>query len=158
MRKEIFILSAMAMVAAASCTKEIVDANKESASDVELFPMTFTASSQQTTKAEMVDAQTIHWQSGDQINVFDGNGTVYEPFTTSGEGASVTFEGMAGMAEGYYALYPYQSSATMTDGTIIATFPSEQTAVEDSFDPKAVISVAQSDAEGNFSGIHLLPG
>ena len=83
MRKAMFILSAMAMVAAASCTKEIVDVNKESASDVELFPMTFTASSQQT-KAEMVDAQTIHWQSGDQINVFDGNGTVYEPFTTFG--------------------------------------------------------------------------
>ena len=150
MRKAMFILSAMAMVAAASCTKEIVDANKESASEVELFPMTFTASSQQT-KAEMVDAQTIHWQSGDQINVFDGNGTVYEPFTTSGEGVSVTFEGMAGKAEGYYALYPYQSSATMTDGTITATFPSEQTAVEGSFDPKAFISVAQSDAEGNFS-------
>ena len=149
-RKAMFILSAMAMVAAVSCTKEIVDASKESASDVELYPMTFTASSQQT-KAEMVDAQTIHWQAGDQINVFDGNGTVYEPFTTSGEGASVTFEGMAGKAEGYYALYPYQSSATMTDGAIKATFPSEQTAVEGSFDPKAFISVAQSDAEGNFS-------
>lgn len=145
-----FILSAMAMVAAASCTKEIVDVDKETAPDVELFPMTFTASSQQT-KAEMVDAQTIHWQSGDQINVFDANGTVYDPFTTSGEGASVTFEGMAGKAEGYYALYPYQSSATMTDGTIIATFPSEQTAVAGSFDPEAFISVAQSDAEGNFS-------
>lgn len=150
MRKEMFILSAMAMVAAASCTKEIVDVNKETASDVELFPMTFTASSQQT-KAEMVDAQTIHWQSGDQINVFDGTANVYEPFTTSDKGASVTFEGMAGKAEGYYALYPYQSSATMTDGTIIATFPSEQTAVAGSFDPKAFISVAQSDAEGNFS-------
>lgn len=150
MRKAMFILSAMAMVAAASCTKEIVDTNKETASDVELFPMTFTASSQQT-KAEMVDAQTIHWQSGDQINVFDANGTAYGPFTTSDKGASVTFEGMAGKAEGYYALYPYQSSATMTDGTIIATFPSEQTAVAGSFDPKAFISVAQSDAEGNFS-------
>lgn len=145
-----FILSAMAMVAAASCTKEIVDTNKESASDVELFPMTFTAISQQT-KAEMVDAQTIHWQTEDQINVFDADGTAYGPFKTSGEGASVTFEGMAGKAEGYYALYPYQSSATMADGTITASFPSVQTAVAGSFDPKAFISVAQSDAEGNFS-------
>lgn len=145
-----FILSAMAMVAAASCTKEIVDVDKETAPDVELFPMTFTASSQQT-KAEMVDAQTIHWQSGDQINVFDGTSTVYDPFTTSGEGASVTFEGMAGKAEGYYALYPYQAAAAMTDGTITAAFPSEQTAVAGSFDPKAFISVAQSDAEGHFS-------
>ena len=145
-----FILSAMAMVAAASCTKEIVDANKESASDVELFPMTFTASSQQT-KAEMVDAQTIHWQSGDQINVFDNTETVYDPFETSDKGSQATFSGMAGKAEGYYALYPYQSDASMTEGAIIATFPSEQTAVAGSFDPKAFIAVAQSDNEGNFS-------
>lgn len=150
MRKAMFILSAMTMVAAASCTKEIVDTNKESASDVELFPMTFTASSQQT-KAEMVDAQTIHWQSGDQINVFDNTETVYDPFETSDKGSQATFSGMAGKAEGYYALYPYQSDASMTEGAIIATFPSVQTAVEGSFDPKAFISVAQSDAEGNFS-------
>ena len=145
-----FILSAMAMVAAASCTKEIVDANKESASDVELFPMTFTAISQQT-KAEMVDAQTIHWQSEDQINVFDADGTACGPFTTLDKGSQATFSGMAGKAEGYYALYPYQSDASMTEGAIIATFPSEQTAVAGSFDPKAFIAVAQSDNEGNFS-------
>ena len=151
MRKAMFILSAMAMVAAASCTKEIVDANKESASDVELFPMTFTASSQQTTKAEMVDAQTIHWQKDDQINVFDADGTAYGPFTTSDKGSQATFSGMAGKAEGYYALYPYQSDASMTEGAIIATFPSEQTAVAGSFDPEAFIAVAQSDNEGNFS-------
>lgn len=150
MRKAMFILSAMAMVAAVSCTKEIVDANKESASDVELFPMTFTASSQQT-KAVMVDAQTIHWQSGDQINVFDNTETVYDPFETLDKGSQATFSGMADKAEGYYALYPYQSDASMTEGAIIATFPSEQTAVAGSFDPKAFISVAQSDAEGNFS-------
>ena len=151
MRRVMFILSAMAMVAAASCTKEIVDTNKESASDVELFPMTFTACSQQT-KAELSDdGKTILWQSGDQINLFDADGTAYEPFTTSDKGVSVTFEGMAGKAEGYYALYPYQAEATMADGTIIASFPSEQTAVAGSFDPKAFISVAQSDAEGNFS-------
>ena len=145
-----FILSAMAMVAAVSCTKEIVDTNKESASEVELFPMTFTAISQQT-KAEMVDAQTIHWQIDDQINVFDAEGTACGPFTTSDKGSQATFSGMAGKSEGYYALYPYQSSATMTDGTIIATFPSEQTAVAGSFDPEAFIAVAQSDNEGNFS-------
>lgn len=150
MRKAMFILSAMAMVAAASCTKEIVDANKESASDVELFPMTFTAISQQT-KAEMVDAQTIHWQSEDQINVFDADGTACGPFTTLDKGSQATFSGMAGKAEGYYALYPYQSDASMTEGAIIATFPSEQTAVAGSFDPKAFIAVAQSDNEGNFS-------
>ena len=150
MRKAMFILSAMAMVAAASCTKEIVDTNKESASDVELFPMTFTASSQQT-KAELSDGKTILWQSGDQINVFDNTETVYDPFETLDKGSQATFSGMADKAEGYYALYPYQSDASMTEGSIIATFPSEQTAVAGSFDPKAFISVAQSDAEGNFS-------
>lgn len=143
-------MSAVAVVSAASCTKEIVNESNDQAIVSELYPMTFTADSQQT-KAELSDGKTILWQSGDQINVFDATENVYDPFTTSESGASVTFEGMAGKSEGYYALYPYQAEAAMTDGTITATFPSEQTAVAGSFDPKAFISVAQSDAEGNLS-------
>lgn len=143
-------MSAVALVSAASCTKEIVNESNDQAIVSELYPMTFTADSQQT-KAELSDGKTILWQSGDQINIFDATENVYDPFTTSESGASVTFEGMAGKSEGYYALYPYQAEAAMTDGTITATFPSEQTAVAGSFDHKAFISVAQSDAEGNLS-------
>lgn len=145
-----YILSAMTMLAAVSCTKEITNETNGSATGADLYPMTFTANSQQT-KAELVDGKFIYWQSGDQINVFDNTGTVYDPFETSDEGSQATFSGMAGKTEGYYALYPYQSDASMTEGAIIATFPSEQTAVAGSFDPKAFIAVAQSDNEGNFS-------
>lgn len=145
-----FILSAMTMLAAVSCTKEITNETNGSATGADLYPMTFTANSQQT-KAELVDGKFIHWESGDQINVFDNTETVYDPFETSDEGSQATFSGMAGKAEGYYALYPYQSDASMTEGAINATFPSEQTAVAGSFDPKAFIAVAQSDNEGNFS-------
>lgn len=145
-----FILSAMTMLAAVSCTKEITNETNGSATGADLYPMTFTANSQQT-KAELVDGKFIHWESGDQINVFDNTETVYDPFETSDKGSQATFSGMAGKAEGYYALYPYQSDASMTEGVIIATFPSEQTAVAGSFDPEAFIAVAQSDNEGNFS-------
>lgn len=145
-----FILSAMTMLAAVSCTKEITNETNGSATGADLYPMTFTANSQQT-KAELVDGKFIHWESGDQINVFDNTETVYDPFETSDKGSQATFSGMAGKAEGYYALYPYQSDASMTEGAIIATFPSEQTAVAGSFDPQAFIAVAQSDNEGNFS-------
>ena len=150
MKRTIFILSAMTMLAAVSCTKEITNETNGSATGADLYPMTFTANSQQT-KAELVDGKFIHWESGDQINVFDNTETVYDPFETSDKGSQATFSGMAGKAEGYYALYPYQSDASMTEGAIIATFPSEQTAVAGSFDPEAFIAVAQSDNEGNFS-------
>ena len=150
MKRTMFILSAMTMLAAVSCTKEITNETNGSATGADLYPMTFTANSQQT-KAELVDGKFIHWESGDQINVFDNTETVYDPFETSDEGSQATFSGMAGKAEGYYALYPYQSDASMTEGAIIATFPSEQTAVAGSFDPEAFIAVAQSDNEGNFS-------
>lgn len=150
MKRTIFILSAMTMLAAVSCTKEITNETNGSATGADLYPMTFTANSQQT-KAELVDGKFIHWESGDQINVFDNTETVYDRFETSDKGSQATFSGMAGKAEGYYALYPYQSDASMTEGAIIATFPSEQTAVAGSFDPKAFIAVAQSDNEGNFS-------
>lgn len=63
-------MSAVALVSAASCTKEIVNESNDQAIVSELYPMTFTADSQQT-KAELSDGKTIIWQSGDQINVFD---------------------------------------------------------------------------------------
>lgn len=150
MKRTMFILSAMTMLAAVSCTKEITNETNGSATGADLYHMTFTANSQQT-KAELVDGKFIHWESGDQINVFDNTETVYDPFETSDNGYQATFSGMAGKAEGYYALYPYQSDAFMTEGAINATFPSEQTAVAGSFDPEAFIAVAQSDNEGNFS-------
>ena len=151
MKKFKFMLFAVAAIAAASCAKEIAPENTQTGNDlnVELIPMSFTAGSE-ATRAE-INEQAIHWQAGDQINVFDASGTTYEPFTTTEGGASVTFEGMAGKSEGYYALYPYQSDAKMENGTIFAKLPSVQTAVENSFDPKAFISVARSDAEGNFT-------
>ena len=174
MKKINFMLFAVAAIAAVSCAKEILpEDNQEGTNpEVELFPMSFTAGSEtadvpesesavkpqsvSTRAALQNDETTIWWQAGDQINVFDASGTVYEPFTTGEGGASVTFEGMAGKAEGYYALYPYQADAKMEGEFIYATLPSVQQAVEGSFDPKAFVSVAKSDANGNFSFKNVL--
>lgn len=174
MKKINFMLFAVAAIAAVSCAKEILPEDNQDGTnpEVELIPMSFTAGSETadvpesesavkpqsvSTRATLQnDETTIWWQAGDQINVFDASGTVYEPFTTGEGGASVTFEGMAGKAEGYYALYPYQADAKMEGEFIYATLPNVQQAVEGSFDPKAFVSVAKSDANGNFSFKNVL--
>ena len=174
MKKINFMLFAVAAIAAVSCAKEILPEDNQDGTnpEVELIPMSFTAGSEtadvpesetavkpqsvSTRAALQNDETTIWWQAGDQINVFDASGTVYEPFTTGEGGASVTFEGMAGKAEGYYALYPYQADAKMEGEFIYATLPNVQQAVEGSFDPKAFVSVAKSDANGNFSFKNVL--
>lgn len=162
--KSIIMISAA--IAAVSCAKEI---NPETVTDnIVLQPMTFSAVSEDgiQTKAAL-EGKKIVWTSGDAISVFDGTGN--RKFETTGSGSSVTFAGEADAnASGFYALYPYQESATFhkeetqlnssvtTANYISATVPSVQTATAGSFDPKAFFAVAKPNESGVFSFMNLL--
>ena len=83
----------------------------------------------------------------DTISVFsDGTNN---KFTTAESGASVEFNGEAAQTANYYALYPYQESATISGSTISATLPATQTAQTGApyFDPQAALSVATTTDE-----------
>lgn len=163
--KSIFMMAAA--IAAVSCAQEImpegVTGNTDNTVNVELQPMTFSAISSDESKA-VLDNRSIQWQSGDAISVFDGSGN--RKFTTTDNGSKATFEGLAAVAEEYYAIYPYQENAVFTaSGTvngsdfenyISMTIPTEQTATAGSFDPKAFLSISKVDAEGNLRFNNLL--
>ena len=94
-----------AAIAAVSCAKEISPAADSEVQDtIQLHSMTFSASSDNETKAILNDKK-IEWTSGDAISIFDGTGN--RQFTTTDEGATATFEGLAAITDEYYALYPY---------------------------------------------------
>ncbi|MGN1210704.1 MAG: hypothetical protein ACI4TM_03395, partial [Candidatus Cryptobacteroides sp.] len=164
------ILLVAAAIAATACTKEIVSENgNNSQPEVKLYPMTFTAGADDGSASDTkvtLDDKSVLWSAGDQIKVFDDTETSLDAFEiTSGEGTtSATFSGSVSdpSANTYYALYPYQESATQTisDITIGTTtysryltvdLPETQTAVDGSVDPAAFIAVAVSDESGNFS-------
>ena len=158
-----FMLSAVAAIAAVSCAKEITPENIQNNNpEVGLIPMTFTAGAEEadTKVALQSDRKTLHWESTDQIKVFDGASNELPAFTTTGSGASVEFTGSVTSEVGpFYALYPYQENATFgastitnkTYGNVIsATIPTEQIAVAGSVPANAFVAAAKSDDKGNF--------
>ena len=166
MKKMKFMLFAVAAIATASCAKEISPENNQNgnAPELNLIPMTFTAGAEDadTKVALQSDGKTLHWESTDQIKVFDGTSTDLPAFTTTESGASVDFTGGVAAETGtYYALYPYQADATFGPsaqetagyGNVIkANVPTVQKAVPNGIDPAAFVAAAKSDnGNGHFN-------
>ena len=136
MKKTFAFLFAVVAMAAVSCNKEM----KTLESD--LVPMSFTATSTET-RAVLVDQVKVKWLASDKISVFDGTGN--QPFVSNGEGTTVQFTGTAAQAASYYALYPYDANATLSNAAVTTTLPAVQTAVKGSFLNGVNINAAQSD-------------
>ena len=139
-------------MAALACTKEnpsnpSLDEKPEE--PVQGVEMTFGATLEQT-KAGISDNKTV-WAATDHISVFDGVANC--DFKSKGEGVSTTFTGTAAAADNYYALYPYQATASCSEGVITATVPSVQTATPGSFDPAAALMVARGSQKFEFKNV-----
>lgn len=150
MKKYAYIFAAA--IAALACTKEnpsnpSLDEKPEE--PVQGVEMTFGATLEQT-KAGISDNKTV-WAATDHISVFDGVANC--DFKSKGEGVSTTFTGTAAAADTYYALYPYQATASCSEGVITATVPSVQTATPGSFDPAAALMVASGSKNFEFKNV-----
>ena len=91
----------------------------------------------------------VFWSPGDEIAVFTKAGNPAR-FTSSETQSKqrVSFQGKVDdkpTSAGYiYAIYPYDPTTTFDGSAFHATVPAQQTAVEDSFDPKAFMSGGSS--------------
>lgn len=140
---------ACSAVALASCSSDAVEAVKTAGKQ----QMVFTA--QQETgvgsRTSLGSDLSVLWSTGDALSVLDGANN--NEFTlTSGEGtASAEFAGTATPARTYYAVYPFQSNASVSGNVISGVvIPTEQHATAGTFDPKAAIMTAVSDQSNNF--------
>ncbi len=135
---------------ALSCAKELEqpkeEASKEETPSQELTSMTFTlAADDDASKTALgEDGKSVHFNTGDEISLFDGEGNRKFVANVHDDG-SVSFLGEAADIETaqYKALYPYNEGASVNEGAVKGfCIPAEQTAVKGSFDPKANVSVA----------------
>lgn len=169
MKKFSFVLLSVALWGATSCTEEIIVTN-ESGSN-EPIELTFTASSdefdgQVNTRTLVREGGNVYWVANDRISLF-ANGT-NNPFITKDGGIVTNFKGeVAELADTYYALYPYNSDATI-DGTVVSTvLYHEQYAEPDSYASGMSLSVSlssQDDAQdlgfkhsASFLCVHISP-
>ena len=134
------LFCAVAAFAVASCNKE---AQELPGAKSDLIPMTFTATTTETRTVLGEDHVSIKWLSTDKISVFDGDGN--KEFTSDGEGTTVHFNGNAVQVAQYYALYPYDANATLSNGAVTTTLPAVQTAVKGTFLNGVNINAAQAD-------------
>ncbi|OYP42576.1 hypothetical protein [Prevotella sp. P5-50] len=138
-----------AIVSFASCSSEDNNTTIENESATKV--MTFTATQEgdeQSTRAAIssTESKVINWQEGDQISIFDGKKN--NPFTLkNGKGTpNATFTGEALESGSYTAVYPYQSTASLSGTNVTnVTLPATQTATANSFDKKAALMMAKSD-------------
>ena len=161
MKMKKFFLLAAAAVAAISCAKENLPVENETPTpEVELVPMTFTASYAEAdaeTKVAYENGATV-WQLGDKIMVISSTGTATEFKATevTNEGKSATFEGLTENADEYYAVYPasaYKGTpeyVTEVDtngkpnGKLVVEVPQVQQAVAGTFHPSAILCIANT--------------
>lgn len=165
MIKKYFILSAVAAMATAACTKEYTPETGKVNSD--LIEMTFEAESDQTSKVvyDRTDGVgTLSWQADDQISVVSEEGT-FETFTAQNiDGNKATFTGWQKSSEEYYAVYPAEAvnavdgSAFVTKGSktgLLVNIPAVQKATPGTFDPKAFVAVSGPAVDGKFTFVNL---
>ena len=139
-----------AIVSFASCSSEDNNSTIENESATKV--MTFTATQEgdeQSTRAAIStsDSKVINWEEGDQISIFDG--TNNKQFTLKdGKGTpNATFTGEALESGSYTAVYPYQSTASLSGTNVTnVTIPATQTATANSFDKNAALMMAQSNS------------
>lgn len=130
------------MLTFASCQIDLaLSPQNEPATIDGLVEKSFTAP---LTKTTLDASHHVLWKTTDRIGLFNGS-DIYE-FTTEDSGSSATFTGMIPDAASYYALYPYQATASCSAGVISATIPTEQTAVAGSFADGANVAVGVAQA------------
>ena len=146
---------AVAVVAAASCTKETEVIAPEAGKQIEFHAVW--ADDPGTRTVLQSDGTSVWWTPGEEINAFYGNkfsGKFTSTNTSNQE--LVSFQGtltvLTGTAEtgneasAYWAVYPYDAS-NMCDGqSVTLTVPDVQTAKEGTFADKFFPSVATSQS------------
>ena len=87
---------------------------------------TFTATLAPLTKVSLgSDGLALSWTKADKVSIFDGKGN--QMFRAQGSGASAEILGSAAEADTYYALFPYDASASLNGTVIQTTVAKEQT-------------------------------
>ena len=147
-----------AIVSFASCSSEDNNSTIENESATKV--MTFTATQEgdeQSTRAAIStsDSKVINWEEGDKISLLYGSKNKEFTLTEGAGSTSGKFSGEALESGPYTAVYPYQSTASLSGNDVTnVTLPATHTATDNSFDKNAALMMAQSNSNTlNFKNV-----
>ena len=149
MKMKKYIQSMMAfaaIVSFASCSSEDNNTTIENESAVKVMTFTATQEGNEASTKATLSGTYINWESEDKISIFDGTNNNQFTLTGGAESTSGKFSGEAEQSTSYTAVYPYQSTASLSgDDVTNVTLPATQNATDNSFDKNAALMMAQSD-------------
>lgn len=131
------LMGLMSFIMVGSCAKPETQKQSPRLVDLEFYS--------NISSRTFLDGSTVKWDEGDSISVFDGKGN--NLFTASSGGASAVFYGSAAISGEYYAAYPYDKTATMSEGTISMSVPVIQRPVLEGFAHRANLAVAKAEGQ-----------
>ena len=150
MKMKKYIQSMMAfaaIVSFASCSSEDNNTTIENESAVKVMTFTATQEGNEASTRAILSGTNIHWDSEDKISIFDGTNNNQFTLTAGAGSTSGKFSGEAGQSTSYTAVYPYQSTASLSGNDVTnVTIPATQTATANSFDKNAALMMAQSNS------------
>lgn len=128
------------------------DVDKQiTATSEELHDVVFHAGWDPETRTVLQEDLSVWWSPGDEISLFVGSGENggYKLSSTNSEPAAHTdfvgqWDNNSGVSR-YYALYPYDSEASVKDGFVYTSVPAIQYAKAGTFSEKQLVSTAASD-------------
>lgn len=150
MKRIYTLVMAGAAVLAASCAKENVQSENNGGKTVEYVNLQLSSllegQTSPSTKTAVNSDGSVSWSEGNQISVFDNSATAKSHnncFTFAGDSK---FSGQVPEdATEFYALYPYSTDASFTDGTISTTLPADQIAAAGTFADNVAVMAGKVD-------------
>ncbi|MBQ7517363.1 MAG: hypothetical protein IJU13_02910, partial [Bacteroidales bacterium] len=140
------MLSALLLAACAKEARQVEETLRPAPASYDT--MIFKADTDEGLKTTLGSDRTIRWQSWDKITVFSGPdaaGQTFQVKSLENDNKTAVFEGLGLPASNYYALSPAQSLSSISGGSITASLPMVQGALQDSFGAQANVSAAVSD-------------
>ncbi len=144
-----FMVAALAVMAAASCNKELQEVPQNSDKEIVKFTAFVDGADTKTELGESADGKRAAlWSAGDNIAVLDGS-SIYEfatDITEASAKADFYYEGEFDATE-VMAVYPYADwyEADLSTKTVKANIPTYQQANAGGYAPTAALAVAYSE-------------
>ena len=145
MKKNLFMVAAVALMALVSCNKEVAP-SVENVPVGEIVTFTAYADCVDATKAQLNNDQQSEWVSGDKITIH--NGTKGYTFATTEAGAKVDFSytGNDFSGDKFMAVYPAGNYTVDVEAkTVKANIPTFQQAQAGTYLSEAALAVAYSE-------------
>lgn len=152
--KKLLFIAALALLAACQPKDKLNPEDEGGGSGEQLKELSFTATLSNLSKTSISSDENLLWARNDRVSVFDGKDN--RAFRARNSAPETTLTGEAAEADVYYAVYPYDASATLSGKKVSAKVDNLQNAI--SADATGFTGLAAARSSSTSLAFKLLTG